>query len=345
MIWLTWRQFRGSALVVLGALAAAAIVLVITGPQLSDLFREAGEDFFARLGLDGPKQAVFYLGTGVVYGVPAVIGVFWGAPMIARELEAGTSRLVWTQSITRSRWLATKLGVTAAGAAVSGLSGVALTWWCAPIDHAVAKGYSDPGLLSVPRLWPQLFGARGVVPIGMAVLALAIGVTAGLVVRRSVPAMALTLVLVGAVQIVMPLVVQAHLLGPKQLTTTITQEKITELSARGEPGSSEVTVERMGISIDKPGAWITYNRTLDPSGAVADPLPAWTSDCAAPPGQEDPAADACFTRLADEGYRQRVEYQPADRFWPLQLIETGILLGLAGLLTGFCFWRIRRDLT
>ncbi len=55
--------------------------------------------------------------------------------------------------------------------------------------------------------------------------------------------------------------------------------------------------------------------------------------------------DACFARLADEGYQQRIDYFPASRFWPMQWVETGILLGVAGALAGFCFWRIRRDLT
>jgi hypothetical protein len=53
----------------------------------------------------------------------------------------------------------------------------------------------------------------------------------------------------------------------------------------------------------------------------------------------------CFEELAAAGYQQQVEFQPASRYWPLQWIQTGILLGVAGLLTGFCFWRIRRDLT
>ena len=161
MIWLTWRQFRASALALLGALAAGVVVLAITGPQLADLWHEAGETFFDRLGGDRAKTTIFYAGTWVVYAVPAVVGVFWGAPMVARELEAGTTRLVWTQSITRTRWLATKLGVAGAGAVVVGLAGLVLTWWCAPIDDAIAHGYSDPGLLSVPRLWPALFGSRG----------------------------------------------------------------------------------------------------------------------------------------------------------------------------------------
>jgi hypothetical protein len=345
MIWLTWRQFRASALVLLGALAAGLVLLAVTGPQLAEMWRGAGASFFGQLGADALKSKIFYAGTWIVTALPAVVGVFWGAPMIARELEAGTSRLVWTQGITRSRWLATKLAVTGTGAAVVGLGGLALTWWCAPIDDAVAHGYSDPGLLSVPRLWPQLFSSRGVVPLGTTVLALVIGVTAGLLVRRLIAAMAVALVAVVAVQVLLPIVVQPHLLAPKQLTTTITQERLTEFMGRPGLGPGEMVVERIGVSIDSPGAWITSNRTVDSSGHVVEAFPSWVGGCASPPGRSDANSKACFDRLAAEGYRQHVEYQPASRFWRLQLIETGLLLGLAALLGGFCFWRIRRDLT
>jgi hypothetical protein len=344
MIWLTWRQFRASALILLCAVAAGVMVLAITGPQLAALGREAGESFFDQLNNDRGKTTIFYAGTWIVYALPAVVGVFWGAPMIARELEAGTSRLVWTQSITRTRWLATKLGVAGIGAAIVGLAGLAVTWWCAPIDDAVAHGYSDPGLISVPRMWPALFSARGVVPVGMTVLALVIGVTAGLLVRRSVPAMAVTLVVVVAVQLLLPAVVQAHLMAPKEVNVELTRDKITELSGRPDPPNG-IIIERMEISIDSPGAWITSNRTVDSSGRVVEQLPSWTSDCATPPGQTSAASQACFDRLTAEGYRQHVEYHPASRFWRLQLMQTGFLLVLAALLSGFCFWRIRRDLT
>jgi len=345
MIWLTWRQFRVSTSVLLGALAAGVVVLAVTGPQLSDLWRDAGETFFDQLAADRGKTVVFYAGTWLLYALPAVVGVFWGAPMIARELEAGTHRLVWTQSITRTRWLASKLGVAAVGAAVVGLGGLAITWWSGPIDDAVAQGYSDPGMLSVPRIRPELFAARGIVPVGMTVLALVIGVTAGMLVRRAIAAMAITLAVVVAVQLLMAGLVQGHLLPPKQLTTTITEENLTELTGRPSPGPEHITIERIGVSIDSPGAWITENKTFDSAGHVVQVFPTWVSDCARPPGQSDAGSQACFDRLAAEGYRQHVEYQPASRFWTLQLVETGLLLALAALLSGFCFWRIRRDLT
>lgn len=350
MIWLTWRQFRASAVTVFGALALATAVLLATGPALADLFRVAGADFFDQLANDSTKTAVFYAGTAVTYAVPAVVGAFWGAPLVARELEQGTHQLVWNQSITRTRWLATKLGFTTVAAVIAGLIGLAMTWWSTSIDDAVAGQGGrlgvGGGLLSVPRLWPDLFGSRGVVPLGMAVLALAVGVTAGLLVRRTVPAMAITLIAIIAVQIAMPLVVQRHLLPPNELTAQITEQNLDSMSATGSPNSPEgVRFEGLTVSIDKPGAWITQNETLDPSGRVMNLLPSWIGECPNTGPEQDAASAACFDRLAHDGYRQRVEYQPASRFWSLQWLETGVLLSLAGLLCGFCFWKIRSDLS
>jgi ABC-2 family transporter len=348
VIWLTWRQFRAPVLVVFATLATGILALAVTGPRLSALLTDSGQTFFAALDGDWGKRTIFLAGTALVYAIPAVVGVFWGAPMIAREVEAGTSRLVWTQSITRSRWLATKLGLSGAAAALAGLTGLALTWWCAPLDRGIAKGYEDQGPFGLPRIWPSLFGARGIVPMGVAVLALVIGVTVGMLLRRTVAAMAVTLVLVVAVQIVMPQVVQAHLLSPKRIVTSITGHNMQEVTASAAPGSrNDVIIERIGIAVDLPGAWLIQNRTYDAAGKVVESFPAWVTDCAPPPGTPKSRAsrDACFDRLKAEGYVQRVDYQPASRFWPLQLIETGILLVVALLLTAFCLWRIRRDLT
>ena len=42
MIWLTWRQFRAQAVAVSAALAAFAILLLVTGPHLVTLARQSG---------------------------------------------------------------------------------------------------------------------------------------------------------------------------------------------------------------------------------------------------------------------------------------------------------------
>ena len=75
---------------------------------------------------------------------PPLLGIFWGAPLVARELEAGTHRLVWTQSVTRTRWLAVKLGVIGlAGMAVTGLVSLMVTWWAHPLDRVQIDQYAS----------------------------------------------------------------------------------------------------------------------------------------------------------------------------------------------------------
>lgn len=349
MTWLTWRQFRASGVTVLAAIAVFAVVLAVTEPQLSDLYRQGPSDFFARLGLDRPKQAVFTLGTALVYAVPAIVGVFWGAPLVARELEAGTHRLAWTQSVTRSRWLGTKLVVTGLAALAAGLLGLVLTWWCATIDDALLAGHDDSSLMGVPRLSPILFGARGILPAGLAVLALVVGVTVSLLLKRSIAAMAVTLVAVVGIQVALPLLVQPHVLDPRVAMETFSIDNLDGLMAGGPPGSPDPTIHEIRVALDQPGAWELSQRTVDPSGESVDEFPAWTSGCAGGPPLEPGTAsgpggmETCLDRLNAAGYRQRVTYLPASDFWTLQLIETGIVLVVAAGLTGFCFWRIRRD--
>ncbi|WP_109506839.1 hypothetical protein [Nocardioides speluncae] len=347
MTWITWRQLRAQVLVVYAALAAVAAALAITGPQLADLRRTNPADFLVLFPQDGTYKPLYFVGGAVVYALPVVIGAFWGAPLVARELETGTHRVVWNQSITRNRWLATKLGLAGLAALVAGLISLAVTWWCAPIDAAVNSTEPDGGFFNITRMSAVLFGARGVVPIGYAVLAFVIGVTAGLVLRRTVPAMAATVVAVVAIQVATPLFVVPHLISPERLTTAITATNLRGMSLSAD----DDMVTDIRINLDKPGAWILSNETVNSSGQVVDELPAHEADCAPRTGElADKASSpgppaSCFEDLAAAGFQQEVVYQPADRYWLLQSIQTAILLSLAVLLSGFCFWRIRRDFT
>jgi hypothetical protein len=120
---------------------------------------------------DGAFGAVYWGGIFVFYAVPAIIGMFWGAPLIARELEAGTFRVAWTQSVTRARWLAVKLGLAGlASMAAAGLVSLMVTWWSSRVDPL------DP--FGMNRLQPAMFGTRGIAPIGYAAFAFVLGVTA-----------------------------------------------------------------------------------------------------------------------------------------------------------------------
>jgi hypothetical protein len=339
MIWLTWRQFRTQAVVVLTAVGFVAVVLAFTGARVAALHDADAGEFLNRFAGSGMYKTLYFVSAAAVYAIPAVVGAFWGAPLIARELESGTHRLAWTQSVSRNRWLATKLGMIALAATTAALLSLVVTWWCTPIDTTVNHIAPDGGFFNITRLSGVLLGARGAVPVGYTVLALMIGVTAGLVVRRAVPAMALTFTAVIAVQIFMPLVVQPHLLAPERVTTAITSANV-----RGLTIADDGTIEDILVRVSPPGAWVTTNHTIDEAGNEVGSIPVTVADCTPPAAARATSAGAsqkCFDQLAAAGYRQEVEYQPARRYWPLQWSQTGILLTGALLLTGFCFWRIR----
>jgi hypothetical protein len=99
MTWLTWRQFRIPALSVFAGAGRDR-------RRARDHRAGAGR----RTNFSDQDFTMFGGTILVLYLLPAVIGVFWGVPMITRELETGTHSLVWNQTVTRKRWLTTKLG-------------------------------------------------------------------------------------------------------------------------------------------------------------------------------------------------------------------------------------------
>jgi ABC-type transport system involved in multi-copper enzyme maturation permease subunit len=350
MIWLTWRQFRLQALVVVGAIAVLAGFLIATGPGLADDYQRYTTDFLKQINFHRINQYLYVVSQVLVYAAPPVIGAFWGAPLIARELEASTHRLVWNQSISRNRWLAVKLAVTGLAAmAVTGLLSLAVTWWADPIDDAINTGQAS-GVFNVPRLLPAVFGARGVVPIGYAAFAFALGVAVGLVVRRSIVAIAITLAAVIAVEVLSPMLLRPHLMTPVETSVIVTAENMRGLQLSGP--EENPTVMRVEAKLPGEGNWKLSENTVNASGQVQKTLPSYVAECGPPPPNATPEQaknrkplSACFQRLADDGYKQQISYHPSSHFWGLQWREAGLFLALGLMLTGFCFWRIRRDLS
>ena len=136
MIQLTWRQFRGQAVTAFGLLAVIAVALAVTGPALVHLYYTSVVPCAARNDCTAADNVLInrdhlLQGLGIVLiVVPGLIGVFWGAPLIARELETGTYKLAFTQSITRRSWLATKIGLV--GLASVAVAGIWSAWRAAP---------------------------------------------------------------------------------------------------------------------------------------------------------------------------------------------------------------------
>jgi hypothetical protein len=343
MIWLTWRQFRAAATMMAAALAALAAVLALTGPGLAHDYTtgiaactQSGCSDFIRQFFNH-HQGPFLAVTAVVLLLPALIGLFWGAPLLTRELEAGTHRLVWNQSITRTHWLAVKLALTGLAAmTAAGLGSLAVSWWSSPIDKTAHAA-------NFPKMAPLLFDTRGIVPIAYAAFAFALGVTVGMLVRRTLPAMAITLAAFVAVQIAMPLLLRPHLLPPTRSTVQITESNLGDFSM-GPDRRIRVTAKPAD-----PGAWVLSSHTVDASGHAIDRIPPSPSlspssgPCAL--SQPQQGLSPCLAEVTRLGYRQQVTYQPSSRFWPFQWYVTGIYTALTLGLTGFCFWRIRHRLS
>jgi hypothetical protein len=326
MTWLAWRQLRTSAASTYAMLLLLAILLAVTGPALAHLAATAGNGFLNRAQGSTADSTLYDIGWIAVLAAPPLIGAFWGAPMISSELTAGTHRLVWNQTVSRTRWLVTKLVVCGAVAmAAAGLLSLAFGWWSSPIDKALDATATSvaPAGFWFPRMAEETFAARGVAPVGYAAFAFMLGVTLGLVLRRLLPAMALTGVGYVVVQVVMNLWVRPALLTPDHLVMRI---------------NGTFNINRLGTilsNVPEPGAWVTQEQLTDNAGHPAT-MPSWAPGCFG----NGPRAQACLTRMHSM-YKVMVTYQPTGRFWTLQSWELGIYLALAVALAAFCVYWIR----
>jgi len=347
MIRLTWLQFRTQAFTALAAMAAFAVLLAATGPRLASLYDTSGisgcrggscqnlaGSFFAQVQSTGGYEALYLAGLGIILLAPAVIGLFWGAPLIARELETGTSAIAWNQSVTRTRWLAVKLAIIglAAMAVTEGLS-LMQAWWAAPLGRAVSHG-APQGPLSQGRFTQLIFATHGITPIGYAAFAFALGVTAGALIRRTIPAMAVTLAVFAALQIATPLWIRPHF-APADHTVIVTAGGYEAGGATG-PGGDTLTLVATSLP-GQPGAWILSSGPVNAAGETVSTTPA---ACTAPSIEN--GGPAFYDCLTSQGIREAVSYQPASRYWPFQWTETAIYLALALALAGSCFRRLNR---
>ncbi len=344
MLWLTWRQYRTQILVAVGALAALAIILVLSGPSLAHLYSTSVATCKAHNDCASAKAAFLQhdstlrttLGV-VLLVVPGIVGVFWGAPLIARELETGTYRLAWTQSVTRTRWLVVKVGLVGlAGISVAGLLSLMVTWWSAPFDRVTMNPFAS-------------FDERDIVPVAYAVFAFALGVTIGILTRRILPAMATTAVAFVAIRLVVFFLVRPNLNAPLHLTvpdiigaspaTPNPRDWITStqtINAAGRViGENGYVGSGLRIAFGK-----THGVTISGVGSCPNitipPLPGHLQG----PGPAGPLlAQRCLDHL---GVRDLLTYQPAGRFWTFQSYELAIFVVFALLLVGICFWWVRR---
>jgi hypothetical protein len=324
MAWVTWRQHRFALTGVAGLLGGLAVYLWIVGRQLHHAYAAATAchpaGSAACTGLINSFNGMdsFLANGSVLQAVPALIGAFVGAPILARELETGTFRYAWTQGFARWRWTLAKLvALAVAVSAAAGAFSVLLSWYYQPY---FAAGNQARFLSEVSPFAPGLFDLRGIAFAAWTLAAFAIGVLAGVLIRRVVPAIVATMAAYAGIAIVVGMYLRQHYLTP--LTT----------SKLNLPGS----------------AWI-LSQWWAKGGKFAfgqAPFSLLQRICPPPPPGVGPGnfskSEFIAQCLSQHGYAQWTRYQPSSRFWSFQLIEGGWLLALSLLLMGATVWLVHR---
>lgn len=328
MIWVTWRQHRGQFLLAVVALAAFGSLLLVTGFQMRSAFRDTGlAACLSRVDVGellpepdagcGELGAAFagrffnyrLLGLVAFLVFPIAFGVFWGAPVVAGELERRTHQLVWTQGITRTRWAVVKLAVLAG---VVMAAAVALTamidWWMDPLNRATGERFG----------W-LIFDQQGLVPVGYTVFAFALGALSGAVTRRTQRAVAVTIVAFLVIRFGV-----AVELRPRFLPQ---QERTYPVLGTGGPNrlAGDWVIGGGGPGV---GAVFAADGTRIKGGQMV-----CGSDL----------ADECRDEVGPGAYNFEV-IQPAERFWTFQAIETSIFLVLASAALAMTVLWVRRRL-
>jgi ABC-type transport system involved in multi-copper enzyme maturation permease subunit len=323
MTWLIWRQHRRQAIAASIALGIAAVVLVVTGFGILATYHTALRTCATGLGgcgnLDGQVfqggyNRFFDLVDAVGFALPILFAIFWGAPLVAREIEEGVHRLAWSQSITRLRWLGVKLAwALGAAALTAGAWALLVSWWYRPIN-AIQQN----------RFGSIIFDTQALVPIGYAVCGVALGCLIGALFRRSLLAMGTTLGVFGVFRYLFDTYVRPYLLPGRSLRVGVTNA--------------------FGNAPAGPGSWLLSEKLINASGQSIsinkiDPyqLPLACREVY----YSDSGLDSC---LSHHGYHVLVNFQPASHYWPMQGIELAVYLALAALLVAAtCLWARRAD--
>jgi len=327
MVWVTWRQHRVEILVAALLLAAVAVPLIVTGMAMHRDYTAGGVaacvtdpsghrgcaqvvDQFVQRHTEWANRLIWVL------FLPALAGVFIGAPMLAREFEHGTWRLAFTQSVTRTRWLAAKLSITAvAVAAVAAGYAVLFSWWRAPLDEIGGRLHTSAFVVAAPSL------------VAVTLFAFAVGVIAGALLRRTIAAMAATLAAFVAVRVTMEEYARPYYLTPRVRVT--------------DPALAADTGWRPDTDWTVAEHWVDASGRRLSEGEEREIVQQIYGDGTAVYGPGSPVE----RYLAEHGLRHYSEFHPNSGFWPMQAIESAWFLAFAAALLAAAVWIVRRRTT
>jgi hypothetical protein len=246
--------------------------------------------------------------------------MFWAAPLIAREYEAGTQRLAWTQSVSRLRWLTTKLVLILATATAAALGiGLLAEWALEPLGPAYGTQFGGT--------W---FDVEGLVPAAYMLFALAAGVAASALTRRTIPAMAVTLVAYFVPRLFIHYA-RKELLPPQ---TKVASVPLSDFYASTLTGNRPA----FGGNVS-PTDWVVSTS----SGPVNDDILRTHCPTLNPRNFTADALHDCLDKLRGLSFSVVTRFQPPSRFWPLQSVETAIFVAMAAFLIAVTIVTVTRS--
>jgi uncharacterized protein YneF (UPF0154 family) len=328
MAWVTWRQHRFALGGVAALLSGLALYLWLTGLQVHHAYATVTAchpassyacqnlviNFDTTYGATADAIAV------LLQVVPALIGAFVGAPVLARELETGTFRYAWTLSVGRRRWTIAKLVPLAiAVAAAAGVFSLLFSWYFQPF---FADGNDIP-------LDPKLFDLRGVAFAAWTLAGFAIGALAGLLIRRVVPAIAASLAAYAGLILAAGLYLQQHYMTPL-LGRNLFNPPVSAWIIRGWWTKGGTTISQSTMNQIMTAMFRQIMPAILPKNVNNDDIKFY----------KGAANSRVLHYLTQHGYTQWTSYQPGSRFWPFQWIEGGGLLALSVLLIAATIWLV-----
>jgi hypothetical protein len=318
LVWVTWRQHRVALAGVAVLLGGLGVYLLIMGLKIHSGYASVTSCHPAGSAACGLANNLFtndyyptaQLMTSFLLVVPVLVGVFVGAPLLARELETGTFRFAWTQGCGRMRWAIAKLALLAVAVTVAAEAfSLLFSWYFQPW---FAKGLD--GVLA-----PQLFDLRGVDFAAWTLLAFAIGAIAGVLIGRTVPAMAASIAAWTGIDFAANLFLRKHYQAP--------------LVA----GSAKASTRSFANN------WSWAQWYTGPNGKPVSQHTVENVMARAPASvqnSKNPNVGSAY--LAAHHYTQWWTYQPVSRYWHFQFIEGGWLLVLSLILLAGTVWLVRR---
>ncbi|MCS7481730.1 hypothetical protein ACFFQW_45410 [Umezawaea endophytica] len=298
LLWVAWRTHRTAILAMTGLTAAVvAGVFVLMGMTDTEL---------------GGLPAIYFRlfwqpqDTNLLFG--AVIAVFWGAPLVAREHEARTNLLAWGQDVPATRWLAGQ--VVLLGAVATCLA--AMVWMSEQYMVDTMRELSEGRTFTPFTTWYEVAPH---LQIGYALFGLALGLAAGVLVRRTLPAMGIALVGFGVVRVAVIEWARPYLRPPVhtfEAWNADYKNQVPDYAMYVGSGYADAN----GVRIDYQGSWGCGDRV----GSA---------------GQLD-----CLKANGVAGHF--AEFQPLERLGLFQWIETGIFVVLAAALLALAWAGVKR---